>query len=866
MKTITRILSAAVLLWPISVASAENTARLESSRLTLDVDRKTGSWTLLDRRSGARWPAIGRASVGQASGLDADFAVANGTASKVDLRHANGVGVTFELVDDGSAIVLRYSGEALGDIRALDDVLVVTDRGHGHVIVPCREGLLIGAGSGKTFRRTFGTSDYEGCHMNLLGFIEAGSALLVTWDDAYVFPEVAGGVDPKTGRHEVRTAFSLRGPTARSLRIQPLGKGDWNAIAAAYRVVAERKKLAVTLREKTRRNPHVERMVGASNVKLWTCLARRMNEPSTREESVTVRWTFDEAASIAEHLRRDIGIDRCLFMIGGWTEGGYDCRHPDNLPANPECGGNAALADAIDRIQKLGYVASLHDNYQDMYRDARSWDESYIAKSRDGKLRRGGRWLGGRAYIICPPKGLELARRPQNLPGIRKLFPAQSYFIDTTYAAGPQECSAPDHAIGRNEDIVWKKRLSDYARDVFGLFGSECGREWALPHSDFFEGLVAVSGRHFHNLDPTALGAMTIPFWEMVYHDCQIAWGKYGYSYERAADYVAHHVLCARPLHYHSIPNHLYWKTKDASRVDATPRVVSVEPAGDRAFRIRYEWTVGEGAQKDWRIFVHFGTSKDILFQDDHAPPIPTSRWKARTTVAVGPHTVRVPRSLRKDAVDVMIGLFDPRDVSGRAVLPGGDGQRRVVVGRLKLAPRIEFEPAARRRSDDAGCWMRTDEGWADGLHPVDVFVKNTHEVLGPLHAATAHGVLTRLEFLTSDRSVRRATWGAGDAKTVVTVNFGAQDATVESRYGGRVVLPRWGFVIDGPRFAAFLARRWGGQEYADGALFTLRALGERDLDQSRRLRVFHAFGTPKIRWRDSTLDVQREKIVEPRP
>ena len=117
-------------------------------------------------------------------------------------------------------------------------------------------------------------------------------------------------------------------------------------------------------------------------------------------------------------------------------------------------------------------------------------------------------------------------------------------------------------SLGRNEDIAWKIRLSDKARELFGLFGSECGREWALPHSDFFEGLVGVSGRYYHNLDPADLGARVIPFWEMVYHDCQICYGKYGYAADRAGQYVAHHVLCARPLHYHSIPDHRYWTGK----------------------------------------------------------------------------------------------------------------------------------------------------------------------------------------------------------------------------------------------------------------------------------------------------------------
>ena len=126
-----------------------------------------------------------------------------------------------------------------------------------------------------------------------------------------------------------------------------------------------------------------------------------MSEDSTKEESVKVHWTFDEAAAVAEHLAKDVGISRCLFIVGGWTEGGYDCRHPDNLPANPECGGNEALADAIRRIQALGYVACLHDNYQDMYHDAKSWDPACIEKKPDGSLIQGGRWLGGRAYMVC---------------------------------------------------------------------------------------------------------------------------------------------------------------------------------------------------------------------------------------------------------------------------------------------------------------------------------------------------------------------------------------------------------------------------------------------------------------------------------
>jgi len=720
----------------ISAGSKAKTIKLESDLLTVEIDEGTGRWVLLDKHSGTRWPSEGMAKPGSATWLEGDFVRIKTTNKKsVRLQNKNGIAVLFALVDEGKTFELSYEGKAEGSVRVLGDALAITDIEDGYAIVPCREGLLIPANSGKTFQRVFGTSDYEGCHMNMLGLIKAGSALIVTWDDAYVFAELKSTTPAdKSYRQKLTASLELR-RSAKSVRLTPLGKGDWNTIAAGYRRCAEKKGLAITLREKIRRNPHVELMVGAVDAKLWTCLARRMNEQSTKEESVKVHWTFDEAAQIAEHLRKDVGIERCLFMMGGWTEGGYDCRHPDNLPANPECGGNDALAAAVKRIQALDYVACLHDNVQDMYRDAKSWNPGYIEKRSDGSLITGGRWLGGRAYMVCAPKQLELAQRPQNLPAIKKLFAPWSYFIDTTYAVGPRECHDPNHPIGRNDDIAWKIRLSDYSREMFGIFGSECGREWALPHSDFFEGLVAVSGRYFHNLKPDDFGATVIPFFEMVYHDCQICYGKYGYAAERGAEFVAHHVLCARPLYYHSFPDHLYWKsTKNREREQT---------------------------------------------------PIP-----------------------------------------------------------------------------DMACYTRSYNGWAEGMHPLDMFLKNTYEVLGPLHSATAHNTLSKLEFLTKDLTLRQATYGRGEDATRIIVNFGTKEAQVESTLGGKVTLPPWGFVIEGPRFAAFHARRWNGQEYGKGALFTLRAMGNKNMKEADRIRIFHAFGTETIKWKGGLYKVQREMVI----
>ena len=705
---------------------------LESASVLVEIDPTTGGWSLLDRASGVRWPRAGR--IAAIKGHDSAYRLAVHEKDRVVLARdpADGFAPSFRLVDGKTLVIACQADPASPEIRLLDGALSISGREDGALIVPAREGLLIPAGSGVAFRQTFGTSEYEGCHMNMLGVLKGGAALVVDWDGSNVWADVESKVvKAQPDRQTLTASLLLKGPN-RAVRLTPLGKGDWNTVAAAYRKIAETKGFASTLTQKIARDPHAELLLGAANVKLWQCLSRRMNDDSTKELSVRVNWTFDEAAQVAEHIKNDLQIDRCLFTIGGWTEGGYDVRHPDALPANPECGGNAGLADAVKRIQGLGYVASLHDNYQDMYKDAKSWNPDLVQKEPDGSLTLGGRWMGGRAYYVCATNQVKLAGRPQNLPAIQALFGPWSYFIDTTYAVGPQLCFDPKHPLSRDGDIAAKIRLSDLARATFGLFGSECGREWALPHSDFFEGLVGVSGKYYHNLKPETLGARVIPFWEMVYHDCQACYGKYGYSANRAGEYVAHHVLCARPLNYHSIPDHLYWK----------------------------------------------GT---------HSPT---------------------------------------------------------------------------RSTDPKACFTRTDQGWAEGLHPADVFLKNTQEVLGPLNLVTARDRLTRLEFLTPRGEVRKASYGEGPGATVVVVNFGDGDATVESALGGSVVLPPYGFVVEGPRFAAFFARRWKGRDLDTGALFTFRPEGGETRAKAPRVRIFHGFGDTHVEWAGGTHEVRREEVV----
>ena len=176
-------------------------------------------------------------------------------------------------------------------------------------------------------------------------------------------------------------------------------------------------RLAHHLDEKLQGHPERAKLFGAINYKLWALLDREMDVTSTKQEVLKVNWTFDEAAQVAEHLKNGSEAGESPLHYRWLDHRGYDNQHPDILPANPECGGNAGLTECARRVMQLGYLFCLHDNYQDIYRDSPSWNENLIMKHPDGSLVKGGHWAGGQAYLTCSLKALELAKRPAKSSG-----------------------------------------------------------------------------------------------------------------------------------------------------------------------------------------------------------------------------------------------------------------------------------------------------------------------------------------------------------------------------------------------------------------------------------------------------------------
>jgi hypothetical protein len=123
---------------------------------------------------------------------------------------------------------------------------------------------------------------------------------------------------------------------------------------------------------------------------------------------------------------------------------------------------------------------------------------------------------------------------------------------------------------------------------------------------------------------------------------------------------------------------------------------------------------------------------------------------------------------------------------------------------------------------------------------------------------------MTQHEFLSPDRKVQHTTFAKGTNQVDVIVNTGTTNFIWNSKLGGAVLLPPYGFVAESPNFVAFHALSWNGVSYDSPPLFTLRSMDDKSIATSRELRVFHAFGNEQIRIGNATRSVWQEALVGP--
>jgi len=107
---------------------------------------------------------------------------------------------------------------------------------------------------------------------------------------------------------------------------------------------------------------------------------------------------------------------------------------------------------------------------------------------------------------------------------------------------------------------------------------------------------------------------------------------------------------------------------------------------------LAYKFQVAPSAHfgKDYRVLVHFlDADEEMMWTDDHTPPVPTSAWKPGQTVEYK-RTMFVPLYPYIGEATVVVGLYLP-GTSERVPLSGeASGQREYRVAKLRLQPQTD--------------------------------------------------------------------------------------------------------------------------------------------------------------------------------
>jgi hypothetical protein len=328
---------------------------------------------------------------------------------------------------------------------------------------------------------------------------------------------------------------------ARKMKIELVDNG-YVGMAARYKEYARENGRYVTLKQKIERNPDIEKIIGAPDIKVY-CYTNRLNNPHLKAWSepvltgyTKVNTSFDQVAEMAGELKA-LGVEKCMFLLAGWNRMGYDREHVDMWPPAEAAGGIKGLTKAAQVVTKLGFLFALHDNYDDFYPDAPSFDEKYILRNQDGSLHKGGVWDGGLCYITCPSQREELLNR--NMALIQKDIPLNAYYFDVITNTSHYECYDRDHPMTRKEDLEHRLALLNNIVQRGLVIGGERGTDWAMPVVGFCEGLSG-GGTGYHR-GLTYRSGLTVPLFYLVYRECVVGYWQHGTPHGREDH--ANHVL-----------------------------------------------------------------------------------------------------------------------------------------------------------------------------------------------------------------------------------------------------------------------------------------------------------------------------------
>lgn len=497
---------------------APSSISLSNSVLNLSFDTATAAFSVTDTRNGTLWtqkaPESGWTAVAaQAEGLQLSVVLA-------DPKSGRPFHLTLDLdpVKPEIGLTLEAAGSLSGEIRY---PFPWEPKKGSRLIVSMNEGIAFPVeDQAVSEMRLVGYSGH-GLSMGFWGIDLSPSAgdtgpglltFLQTPDDGFVDLRRSRGLLMLAPGWEAQKGV-LGYP--RKLKFVFLDHGGPVAMALDYRQEMARQGRLATLTDKKLSNPNIDRLMGAADV-----------------------WNWDkDPAPLAADLKA-AGLDKVL-----WS--------------------NAETPSVLEKLNTLGFLTGRYDIYQDVMDPAQfprlrgvqalwpttAWPSDLV---RD----KAGNWVRGweveardgtriPAGVVNDEKILPLAEK--RIASDLADHPYLARFIDTTTAAPWREDWDPAHPLTRTQSKQWRMKLLDLVSGRNHLVtGSETGQDAAVPYVAYFEGLeslgpyrIADAGRDMQKIVEPAPDQITrfqlgwkyrLPLWELVYHDCVVAywyWGDY---------------------------------------------------------------------------------------------------------------------------------------------------------------------------------------------------------------------------------------------------------------------------------------------------------------------------------------------------
>ena len=293
---------------------------------------------------------------------------------------------------------------------------------------------------------------------------------------------------------------------------------NYSGMGRAYRKYLLDNKIVRPLRERVKNNPNLKYTAESIFVRLKNGIKNNKDKIAKQtpenEPKLIVMKDFDNCMKIMRELK-SMGLDDVEMCLVGWNAGGFDGRYPQLLPIPEEFGGEKKLRQTIATARELGYQITNHICNTDAYEVSDCWDEKYIARRADGKMRHQLILAGGRAYYPCQKMHVEMFMDENNKTILDLGFKGTQH-NDVYTCILPYPCFDPRHPCTKADTGKYMGMVAAASQKAHGGFGSEGPSDTFAGNLDF--ALYVWAYPNHCGKKSEVLNCGPVPLWQIVYH------------------------------------------------------------------------------------------------------------------------------------------------------------------------------------------------------------------------------------------------------------------------------------------------------------------------------------------------------------